>query len=67
MNYSFKKISGNFGPSEIAVNPQGPGKLSQIAKIDIPNTPGIYEAYYQMYGPNGFFGTQFWIKIEATS
>jgi hypothetical protein len=48
----------------IQVPPTDPGSMADLStSIAVPDGPGTYRAYYQLQGPTGRFGSQFYVEV----
>ena len=58
------RTQGSFGPMQINVPTTNAGATADMwATFAAPSSAGTYQATYQLSGPSGRFGTQFWVRI----
>jgi Ig-like domain-containing protein len=63
-NHQAVRVQGEFGPSTIEVPPTEPGSTVDLStSMAVPDGPGTYRAYYQLQGPTGRFGSQFFVEV----
>ena len=66
--YQAVRVGGGYGPTSFDVPIVGPDSLGELwTDIAAPSEPGIHRATYQIKGPNGNFGKQFWVEIDVRS
>jgi hypothetical protein len=64
--YRAVRVSGDYGPGSFSIPTVGPGENGDLyADITVPNTAGTHRATYQLDGPRGPFGTQFWVEVKV--
>lgn len=64
--YQAVRVDGAFGPASFNVS--GASGLVEIGSdMTAPTTFGLHKATYQLQGPNGFFGPQFWVEIKVVT
>jgi hypothetical protein len=64
--YQAVRVEGSFGPA--AFNVSGASGLVEIgSEMTAPTTLGLNKATYQLQGPTGFFGPQFWVEIKVVT
>ena len=68
-SYRATRVGGSYGPSTINLSGSvGAGSNTDITgNFTAPSSPGTYRATYQMQGPGGTFGQQFWVEIRVAA
>ncbi len=64
-DYYATRVSGDFGPSTLPLDGEvAPGETAVLTgDFEVPDAEGVLRVTYQMTGPNGLFGVQFWVEI----
>ena len=65
---SVVRVGGNYGPTSFGVPGVGPNQNADLsASFTAPGSAGTYRATYQLKGPQGQFGQQFWVEIRVNA
>ena len=66
--YSAVRVGGGYGPDRFGVPGIGPNSSGGLwTRITAPGTAGRHRATYQLEGPRGRFGPQFWVEVVVSA
>ncbi|HET6961997.1 MAG TPA: NBR1-Ig-like domain-containing protein [Terriglobia bacterium] len=64
--YKAVRVEGIYGPESFDVPVVEPDELGELsANMTAPTVLGIRRATYQLKGPSGNFGDEFWVEIDV--
>jgi surface antigen len=61
-----RRVGGGYGPDSFAIPATGAvGTADLWVDLTAPSSPGRQQATYQLEGPRGRFGDQFWVLLDV--